>query len=344
MSDKDKKTGFKGIGHRISNLDEVIDQKDADDHEREDNSQQQSNTEDQKTKSAQKHSSSHNTTKGSVIGSNSSLPSPFNNFFSKNIIKILIIFAFIYFIGNLMTQDNSKNNIQSSAANNAPRKYTDSKHLKSSDLKNTNYSQAWGVIKHIHSNVNIRAQRMGQSEIVGKLKAFQTIKADFLDNNWYAVFNLSEGYRDEKNAIGYVYAPLLKSSPLSNVPLPYSGHEKTYYDSSPLAPLTIKTSAGSHYFVKVVEWYSDKVFLTFFVRGGESVETLLPLGSYKIKYASGLKWYGEKYLFGPNTVYSFADKRLDFIQDTRGYSGYTIELIKQLNGNLHTKDILPEQW
>ncbi len=42
------------------------------------------------------------------------------------------------------------------------------------------------------------------------------------------------------------------------------------------------------------------------------IEIKVPLGSYIVKYAVGEKWYGEKYLFGPETRYNKADEKFVF--------------------------------
>ena len=112
-----------------------------------------------------------------------------------------------------------------------------------------------------------------------------------------------------------------------------------------VAPLTISTRQGTgHYFVKIVDWATDAVVMTLFVRSGQSVSTKVPLGSFKIKYAAGSQWYGETYLFGPNTSYSMADKRFDFEETGDQVSGFTVELFLQPNGNLTTKRIRPEDF
>ena len=41
------------------------------------------------------------------------------------------------------------------------------------------------------------------------MDADQPVKADFLQNGWYAVFPVTQKQRNEKQALGYVYAPLL---------------------------------------------------------------------------------------------------------------------------------------
>lgn len=127
--------------------------------------------------------------------------------------------------------------------------------------------------------------------------------------------------------------------------LPPNGDETKYHNKSELAPLTVITQKDTYnHFIKVVDWNTSEVIKTIFIRAGKSIETDLPLGTYEIKYASGEKWYGEKYLFGPETIYSKADKKFEFVESLDGYSGYTIELILQSDGNLRTKKIAPEQW
>lgn len=58
-----------------------------------------------------------------------------------------------------------------------------------------------------------------------------------------------------------------------------------------------------------------------------------------MRYASGKAWYGTQELFGPETRYYQADEELVFKREPDGYAGVSIELIKQLNGNLSTEEI-----
>ena len=73
-------------------------------------------------------------------------------------------------------------------------------------------SPNWGLILYAKDRTNIRASRSIESAIRGTLEPGQKVKADFLEDDWYAVFNIKEIKRDTKNALGYVYAPRL--SPL----------------------------------------------------------------------------------------------------------------------------------
>jgi hypothetical protein len=67
----------------------------------------------------------------------------------------------------------------------------------------------WGILLYPRSNINIRTKRSVASKRKGQLKAGQPVKADFLQDGWYAVFQVTEKQRDETLALGYVYAPLL---------------------------------------------------------------------------------------------------------------------------------------
>ncbi|MCL6558137.1 MAG: hypothetical protein K6U74_04910 [Firmicutes bacterium] len=128
-------------------------------------------------------------------------------------------------------------------------------------------------------------------------------------------------------------------------PLPENGTFTRYFNGEAIAPLEIVTMPGStNYFVKVLDWQSKKEILTVFVRAGQKVDVNLPVGSYEIKYASGSTWYGENYLFGPDTSYRKADKRFDFTKSGNHVSGYTIELYLQPRGNLSTRSIKPEEF
>ena len=70
-------------------------------------------------------------------------------------------------------------------------------------------SVTWGVIRYTHTTTNVRESRSTLSKIVKKLKPNSKVKCDFLENNWWAVFNLKENIRDKSTALGYVHSSLL---------------------------------------------------------------------------------------------------------------------------------------
>ena len=105
------------------------------------------------------------------------------------------------------------------------------------------------------------------------------------------------------------------------------------------APLEIRTPAGEDYFIRLVPLNSKTPVMEAYIRGGSSLRVNVPLGTYTLKYATGDTWYGPALLFGKDTLYSKADADLDFRETREGYSGYTVELIKQRHGNLHTSSL-----
>lgn len=119
---------------------------------------------------------------------------------------------------------------------------------------------------------------------------------------------------------------------------------RAFLHSSGVAPLEIKTSYGQNFYIKVVDWSTKQTVLTAFIRGGAPFETKLPVGSYEIRYASGQSWYGSVLDFGPNASYSRCDDRFDFASTYDGYTGYTIELILQRNGNLVTDPLSADDF
>jgi hypothetical protein len=112
-----------------------------------------------------------------------------------------------------------------------------------------------------------------------------------------------------------------------------------------LAPLRVVTATASpNYYVKIVDWQTHATRLVFFVRSGQTVTVRVPIGVYELRYAAGEKWYGEEYLFGPETAYRKADEQFDFRAEGEKVSGFTVELIKQVNGNLREASIKPSDF
>jgi hypothetical protein len=131
-------------------------------------------------------------------------------------------------------------------------------------------------------------------------------------------------------------------------PLPVTGKIRALWKTNSrtvLAPLRVVTAPGSlNYYVKIVNWESHSPKLVFFVRSGETASVRVPIGVYELRFAAGEKWYGEEYLFGPDTAYGKADERFEFRVEDEKVSGFTVELIKQINGNLKETAIRPTDF
>jgi len=130
-------------------------------------------------------------------------------------------------------------------------------------------------------------------------------------------------------------------------PLPANGKTQKFWQASSgntLAPLRIETKGRNHHFVKVVNSTTEKPVLTVFVQAGKTVDTKVPLGTYKIRYAAGAKWYGQKHLFGDQTFFGEADKQFQFKVKGNQISGFRLSLYQRPGGNLRTKSIAPTNF
>jgi hypothetical protein len=118
-----------------------------------------------------------------------------------------------------------------------------------------------------------------------------------------------------------------------------------------IAELTIRTAAGSNYFIKL-EDMRDRPARAYFLHGGSTQTFPVPLGTFALKYATGSSWCGEGEFFGDETVYHKADRTLLFDQTvhadadgtTTFTSDVTVELIRQRNGNLPTHTISRKEF
>jgi hypothetical protein len=107
--------------------------------------------------------------------------------------------------------------------------------------------------------------------------------------------------------------------------------------------MTIKGSDRSNYFIKIVDAATSQPVVTGFVYGGNSIDFDVPLGSYYLKYASGVRWCDEYALFGRETFTAVANDIFTFDQrfTADGYSidRWVVELIPKRGGNLRTHSI-----
>ena len=125
---------------------------------------------------------------------------------------------------------------------------------------------------------------------------------------------------------------------------PYNGKIRKWVSTPSVAPLSINTSAGSNYLVKLVDAFSGEDVMDIFIHGGSNIEVKVPLGNYHIKYASGENWYGYQHFFGPETGYSKAESVFRFKDTGYQVTGYTLTLYRVTNGNLRTKGINKSQF
>ena len=94
---------------------------------------------------------------------------------------------------------------------------------------------------------------------------------------------------------------------------------------------------AGNFFVKVLLDGTTREVAHLFVRSGEVASITLPPGEYKVRYASGAQWFGEKEWFGPKTMAAEGVDAIELrvIKSATGYQllGGELTLEKQVDGN-----------
>ena len=75
-------------------------------------------------------------------------------------------------------------------------------------------AQPWGHLRTVNTPVAIMSTRNIESEVTRIIQPGDWVRVDFIGNNWAAIFEKHGAQREESQALGYAYAPLL--APYSN--------------------------------------------------------------------------------------------------------------------------------
>jgi hypothetical protein len=123
---------------------------------------------------------------------------------------------------------------------------------------------------------------------------------------------------------------------------PETGGGYTYFEDEELVGgFVVRTKSGSHhYWIKLEDFFTDEKKAEFFIRGGDSFGIEVPAGSYRMKMASGRKWFGVKHHFGSMTEYSKADDMFSIEYGDK----WTVDLIPQRDGNLEDTPISADEF
>ena len=136
----------------------------------------------------------------------------------------------------------------------------------------------------------------------------------------------------------------------------YSGMNIVRPDYVGVCPLEIKADNNSNYYI-YLDYVRKPSYTTvsrslrsdaytpyesdfsFYVEAGDTVEVDVPIGIYKLYYATGDTYYGKELLFGANTQYYSSDELLEFYASSQYYEGVTLTLYSVYNGNYDTDPI-----
>lgn len=128
-------------------------------------------------------------------------------------------------------------------------------------------------------------------------------------------------------------------------PFPPTGEAQWYAppSASPTAPLTVSAPAHArlNYIVRLDDWQTRAPLVLIPVRAGETAETPIPLGRYRMTIAKGQRWLGSAQLFGAGGDVREAEHPLEFYRTGRQTMGHRIRLDAALDGNLPTRPARP---
>lgn len=131
--------------------------------------------------------------------------------------------------------------------------------------------------------------------------------------------------------------PCIGTTPM---PFPPHGTVTDFSGQRRVAPFEVVTRAGANYYGKLALFSNPKEpVIEFFVVGGQPFKVAVPVGVYELRYAAGDTWFGKPAYFGPCGSFSKADRAFEFSFTGDGYSGFTVELILQRNGNLSSTSL-----
>lgn len=94
-----------------------------------------------------------------------------------------------------------------------------------------------------------------------------------------------------------------------------------------LAPFDVTASGNKDYVLLLVQ--DGKAMRSYYIRHGETLSVLVPLGTYQVYYACATiqsAWHGRTDLWGTHTEFYKSQKILDFELEDGYYYGYTLEL------------------
>lgn len=228
-------------------------------------------------------------------------------------------------------------------------KHTAYAYLKNGDETSFNkeikkVSQYKGNVDNIKYELLNKYEEEKQSAISDLAYNYENNKAKFysLKQEYLPIFfNNDENQFNEEveKKLGYKELSLIPE------PLPASGLMHNYTNREAMAPFEIKTSDTTvNYYIKLEDSLTKEPEIIIFVRGGDSIKIDVPLGYYKIKYATGKTWFGEEMLFGHNTTYTTSRDILSFKVDGYYVKGHTLTLYKVANGNFATQSLTPEDF
>ena len=104
-------------------------------------------------------------------------------------------------------------------------------------------------------------------------------------------------------------------------------------------PFQVRAAAGGQYFIKLVNVADEGDVIFLYARGGNTLDVAMPVGTYRMRFATGPTWHGDKVLFGPQTTYWSAEQTVAFRNPRSGPAAVAIEISGQRGGRMRVSSI-----
>ncbi|MFN4985406.1 MAG: hypothetical protein ACK5GI_04595 [Ignavibacteria bacterium] len=108
---------------------------------------------------------------------------------------------------------------------------------------------------------------------------------------------------------------------------------------NPESSLTIRTTDGTDYYIKLVDVAGNKTIRSAYIHGGMVGEIPVPLGEYYLYWSSGKDWYGPKHGFGKDAPKQKGSSTLNFERNGNRIRSWEVTLYNVPNGNMSQESV-----
>ncbi|WP_162933066.1 hypothetical protein [Roseovarius sp. EL26] len=96
-------------------------------------------------------------------------------------------------------------------------------------------------------------------------------------------------------------------------------------------PLQVKAPPGQDYFLTLIDVETDEDALAAYIIGGDFFKVLVPPGEFRLRFAAGMDWKGEEFLFGPGKqthIFELNETLTFEIRNLTIKAGHVVNLLK----------------
>lgn len=111
-------------------------------------------------------------------------------------------------------------------------------------------------------------------------------------------------------------------------PFPENGTTSYYTGDSPAGTVSVANKLDDYIYVKFKSESLNKTIVEAYIHPDSTADIKVPLGRYRIVFASGDEWYGNEYIFGTDTAFYKLGNVTDIKIENNTMINQSIELKK----------------